>query len=92
MKLLTLIIVLLIITFNKCYNQDVEWVEMISFSSERYPMITDDAIDESGNVYISGTFESDTIFFNNDKYLTITHERSRHNNFFTKYDRDGKCL
>ena len=92
MKLLTLIIVLLIITFNKCYNQDVEWDEMISFSSERYPMITDDAIDESGNVYISGTFESDTIFFNNDKYLTITHERSRHNNFFTKYDRDGKCL
>ena len=91
MKNLILIIVLLINTFNICYNQEDEWVEMISFSN-RDEIISDYAIDESGNIYIIGIFQSDTIYFNNNKYLTKTHEMSRHNNFFAKYNSDGKCL
>jgi len=76
----------LIFGFNNSFSQTLEWTEDIVHGDNIRTVIGSD-----GFIYISGDFDSDTVFFNNGVYLTLEGYAAT-NAFIAKYDNQGKCL
>ena len=67
-------------------NGDCIWAEKISGINEERSYSL--AVDLNGNIFVAGSFESDTLIFNNGKYLT---NNSEYGIFIAKYNNTGTC-
>ena len=70
------------------YNNDgiCQWVEQISGNKEQNTNCI--SIDADENIYVIGSYNSDSLFFNNGIFLTTKH---RYSDFVAKYSGDGNC-
>ena len=75
-------------SFIAKYNNNgiCQWAEKIT--GNKYDYIYSLNIDEFGDVFITGIYDSDTIMFNNDKYLK---KSNKEDGFLAKYNRNGIC-
>ena len=64
-----------------------QWAEMIGDSD--YGNVSDIAVDDAGNIFVTGFFNSHKIIFNNNIFLENISEND--NGFITKYNSSGTC-
>ncbi len=79
--------VCLLISINVSFGQDCSWAKRIS------GMYLDNAssvaVDEAGNVYMTGYFGSPTLSFNNG--VSITNSGTNYDVYIAKYNSNGLC-
>lgn len=72
------------------YSPDGNCKWVIQFEGIKGGRLYDIKSDKCGNVYITGSFTSDTLKFNNGKIL-IKNEESYRAEFLTKFNNSGEC-
>lgn len=73
-------------------NGKALWLKTISGAKVEFPSYDDITLDNEGNIYLGGTFQSDTLFFNQNTSLIRTNiVLDYFDLFYSKFDKNGEC-
>ncbi|MGB4968942.1 MAG: T9SS type A sorting domain-containing protein [Saprospiraceae bacterium] len=68
------------------------WLKTISGAKVEFPSYDDITLDNEGNIYLGGIFQSDTLFFNeNVKLIRTKNALDYFDLFYAKFDKNGDC-
>ena len=94
-KYIYIIIAILLFSNYNSQARTCEWAQKVGGPLEDFTKSI--VVDETGNLYVSGFFDSDTIKFNNGFYLTNSNTSSDDFNkykeaYIAKYNTNGECI
>ncbi|MBK8298580.1 MAG: T9SS type A sorting domain-containing protein [Saprospiraceae bacterium] len=68
------------------------WLKTISGAKVEFPSYNDITLDNEGNIYLGGIFQSDTLFINeNVKLIRTKNALDYFDLFYAKFDKNGDC-